>query len=103
MSKIKANNAEAMVETNTDSIAYANSVIDEVIKNTILEAAKHFETSRPRSYDDDSRFFYKQSELDMFWELFKGDPKTLKCNIISDDMGGVFCYEICRIERKNRV
>lgn len=99
MSKIKANN----VEVNTDSVAYTNMVVDEIINSIILEAVKHFETSRPRNYEDDSRFFYKQSELDMFWKLFKGDPKTLKCNIIPDDRGGVFCYEICRIERKCRV
>ena len=99
MSKVKVNG----VEMESDSIAYANMVVDEVIKNAVLEAVKHFETSRPRSYEDDSRFFYKQSELDMFWSLFKGDPNSLKCNIIPDDNGGVFCYEICRIERKNRV
>ena len=91
------------VEVNTDSVAYTNTVIDEIVKGIILEAVKHFETSRPRSYEEDSRFFYKQSELDMFWELFKGDPKTLKCNIITDDGGGIFCYEICRVERKLRV
>jgi hypothetical protein len=99
MSKVKVNG----VEMESDSIAYTNMVVDEAIKDTILEAVKHFETSRPRSYEDDSRFFYKQSELDMFWSLFKGDPNNLKCNIIIDDNGGVFCYEICRIERKNRV
>ena len=99
MSKINSCNKEI----DTDSIMYANMVIDEVINNVILEAVKHFETSRPRNYEDDSRFFYKQSELDMFWKLFKGNPNTLKCNIIPDDRGGVFCYEICRIERKYRV
>ena len=98
MSKVKVKD----VEVNTESITYANMVIDEVTNNIILEAVKHFGTSRPRSYEDDSRFFYKQSELDMFWKLFKGDPKTLKCNIIPDDRGGVFCYEICRIERHRR-
>ena len=91
------------IEINTDSIEYTNAVIDEIVKGVVLEAVKHFETSRPRSYEDDSRFFYKQSELDMFWELFKGDPKTLKCEIIPNDEGGVFCYEISRIERKLRV
>lgn len=99
MAKVKINGKEI----DTDSVAYTNVVIDEIINGVILEAVKHFETSRPRCYEDDSRFFYKQSELDMFWKLFKGDPKTLKCNIISDDRGGVFCYEICRIERKYRV
>ena len=99
MSKVKING----VEMDTESIAYANAMIESLVSRVILEAVKHFESSRPRSYDDDSRFFYKQSELDMFWKLFKGDPKTLKCNIISDDRGGVFCYEICRIERKYRV
>lgn len=99
MSKVKVNG----VEMDTESIAYANVMIESLVNSVILEAVKHFEASRPRSYDDDSRFFYKQSELDMFWELFKGDPKTLKCNIISDGKGGVFCYEICRVERKNRV
>ena len=88
------------VKVNTESVAYANMVIDEVVNNIILEAVKHFETSRPRSYKDDSRFFYKQSELDMFWKLFKGDPKNLKCETILDDVGGVFCYEIFRVERK---
>lgn len=99
MCKVKING----VEVNTDSVTYTNIVIDEIINSVILEAVKHFETSRPRNYEDDSRFFYKQDELDMFWKLFKGDPKTLKCNIIPDDRGGVFCYEICRIERKYRV
>lgn len=99
MSKVKING----VEMDTESIAYANAMIESLVSRVILEAVKHFESSRPRSYDDDSRFFYKQSELDMFWKLFKGDPKTLKCNIIPDDRGGVFCYEICRIERKYRV
>ena len=99
MSKVKVNG----VEMDTESIAYANVMIESLVNSVILEAVKHFEASRPRSYDDDSRFFYKQSELDMFWKLFKGDPKTLKCNIIPDDRGGVFCYEICRIERKYRV
>ena len=99
MSKVKVN----CVEVNTDSITYTNMVIDEIINNVILEAVKHFETSRPRSYEDDSRFFYKQSELDMFWKLFKRDPKTLKCETILDDIGGVLCYEVCRIERKQRV
>lgn len=99
MSKVKVNG----VEMDTESLAYTNMVIDEVINSVILEAVKHFETSRPRNYEDDSRFFYKKSELDMFWKLFKGDPKTIKCNTITDDMGGVFCYELCRIERKYRV
>ena len=99
MSKAKVNT----VEINTNSIVYANMVIDEIINSVILEAVKHFETSRPRNYEDDSRFFYKQSELDKFWELFKGDPKILKCDIILDDMGGILCYEIHRIERKHRV
>ena len=99
MSKVKVNG----IEMDTESVAYSNEMIDEIIHGVVLEAVKHFETSRPRSYEDDSRFFYKQNELDMFWELFKGNPKTLKCNIILDNMGGVFCYEICRIERKYRV
>ena len=99
MSKINGDN----IAMNTESVSYTNMVIDEIINSVILEAVKHFETSRPRSYEDDSRFFYKQSELDMFWKLFSGDPKTLKCNIIPDDRGGVFCYEICRLERKQRV
>lgn len=97
MSKVKVNGKEM----DTNSIAYVNLIIDEVTNSVILEAVKHFETSRPRSYEDDSRFFYKQSELDIFWKLFKGDPNTLKCNIISDDRGGIFCYEICRIKRKH--
>lgn len=97
MSKVKVNGKEM----DTNSIAYVNLIIDEVTNSVILEAVKHFETSRPRSYEDDSRFFYKQSELDIFWKLFKGDPNTLKCNIISDDTGGIFCYEICRIKRKH--
>lgn len=99
MSKVKING----VEMDTDSLAYTNMMIEDLVNSVILEAVKHFETSRPRSYDDDSRFFYKQSELDAFWKLFKGDPKSLKCTIIPDDRGGVFCYEICRIERKYRV
>ena len=99
MSKVKVNGKEI----STDSIAYANIIIDEITNGIVLEAVKHFETSRPRNYNDDSRFFYKKSEVDMFWELFKGNPKSLKCNIISDDRGGVFCYEICRIERKYRI
>lgn len=90
-------------EISADSIVCTNAIIDEIVKDLILEAVKHFETSRPRSYEDDSRFFYKEHEVDMFWELFKGDRKAIKCNIIKDDNGGVFCYEICRIERKYRV
>ena len=90
-------------ETNTDSLAYTNMMIDEIVNGIVLEAVKHFETSRPRNYEDDSRFFYNKNELELFWELFKGDPKSLKCSIIPNDNGGVFCYEICRIERKYRV
>lgn len=99
MSKIKVNG----VVMDTDSLAYTNMMIEDLVNSVILEAVKHFETSRPRSYDDDSRFFYKQSEVDTFWKLFKGDPKSLKCITIPNDEGGVFCYEICRIERKYRV
>ena len=99
MSKVKVNGKEV----DTNSIIYTNVIIDEIIKSTILEAVKHFETSRPRCYKDDSRFFYKQSEVDMFWQLFTGDPKTLKCETILDDKGGVFCYEICRIARSKRI
>ena len=99
MSKVKVNG----VEMDTNSIAYANVIIESLVSSVILEAVKHFETSRPRSYEDDSRFFYKESELDMFWKLFKGDPNSLKCTTIFDNMGGVFCYEICRVERKNRI
>lgn len=84
-------------------VAETNLLIEEVVNSLILEAVKHFETSRPRSYSDDSRYFYKKEELDAFWKLFKGDPKTLRCEAILDERGGIFCYEICRIERKYRV
>lgn len=84
-------------------VAETNLLIEEVVNSLILEAVKHFETSRPRSYNDDSRYFYKKEELDTFWKLFKGNPKTLRCETILDERGGIFCYEICRIERKYRV
>ena len=99
MSKVKI----AGKELDTNSITYTNMVIDEITKNVIMEAVKHFETSRPRCYDDDSRFLYHKEEVEAFWKLFKGDPKTIKCTTVYDDNGGVFCYELCRIERKYRV
>lgn len=78
-----------------------NLLIEEIVSSVIREAVNHFMTSRPRSYSDDSRFFYQKSELDTFWRLFKGDPSTLKCDTILDERGGVFCYEIYRV-KENR-
>lgn len=93
----------AIMTKELSPVEEANNIIEEVISSLITEAVRHFELSRPRSYEDDARYFYKKEELDTFWSLFSGNPKNLICNTILDDNGGFYCYEICRVHRDNRV
>lgn len=79
----------------------ANQVIEEAVNSVILEAVRHFSTSkRPRSFlalEDDNRYLYSQKEVDAFFSKYNRDD--VYCNIIKDRFGNVFCYELCRIPK----
>ena len=81
-----------------DSVEYTNTIVEEIVESVVVEAARHFEKDRARCRAHDARFFYKKEELDKFWKIFKGDKDSLALNIVKDDMGGFFCYEIRRVK-----
>lgn len=99
MQKTQEHLAVASVESHRN----INFIIDEVVSALIEEAVSHFEGARPRDYSDDSRFFYSEDEINAFWKAYRGDPHSLVCKTILDDVGGFFCYEVCRVRRRYSV
>lgn len=85
-------------EKELTAIELTNLVIQEAVAGVIAEALYHFtKTNRPRSYnnDDDNRYLYTQEELDAF---FANYPKNdVRCNVVTDDLGKFFCFELTRI------
>lgn len=76
--------------------AIYNEIVDDIIMATVKEAVQHFVAARSRDKLDDARYFYKKKEVDMFYKLFTGDPKSLVCNPVYDDHGDFLCWEIVR-------
>ena len=74
-----------------------NGIIREAVVTIINEALHHFSTTRrPRKYnDEDNRYMYHQEEVDSFFSRYHRDD--VRCNIIPDGHGGIFCYELTRL------
>lgn len=74
-----------------------NDIIKEAIITVINEALNHFSmTRRPRKMtDDDNRYLYSEEEVNAFFARYNRDD--VRCNIIPDEFGGVFCYELTRL------
>lgn len=85
------------VNTEMSIIASTNAIIQEAINSVIGEALNHFSTTkRPRTMtDDDNRYLYSEEEVNTFFKRYNRDD--VRCNIIPDEFGGVFCYELTRI------
>lgn len=79
------------------AIELTNLVIQEAVAGVITEALNHFtKTNRPRRYtDDDNRYLYTQEELNAFFANYS--KNDVRCNIITDDLGKFFCFELTRI------
>lgn len=75
----------------------ANAIIKEAVIVVINEALNHFSmTRRPRTKtDDDNRYLYNEEEVEAFFSRY--NRNDVRCNIIKDEFGGVFCYELTRL------
>ena len=75
----------------------ANTMIKEAVIAVINEALNHFSmTKRPRKMtDDDNRYLYSEEEVNTFFARY--NREDVRCNIIPDEFGGVFCYELTRL------
>lgn len=87
------------VDTTNSAEYFNNNFLVEINNDIIREAVKHFTSFRPRSYDEDARYFYNKEELRRFYKEFEeagGDIKTLIQSDVLDDCDEFYCYEIKR-------
>ena len=96
-------NKQTIMEFNLNKTSDFNEYLEASLVSNIKEILQHFKTRYRKSpddmYDEDARYLYKQSEVNMFFKM-NNNPNLQVEPQFDEGASNPWCWRISRIDKK---